>query len=111
MKPLPINDEDFTQEVLNADELVLVYFWTPRSHTCRAISSMLESLGERFNGDVKIVKLDIEHNRQAAMDFSVEWVPQILFFSRGEIKDREMTFSFSQEEIDERIQRLLEVVV
>ncbi len=110
MKPLSINDEDFTQEVLNADELVLAYFWTPRSHTCRTISSILEDIGARFDWEIKIVKIDVELNKKAAMNFDVEWVPQILFFAGGRIVNREETIS-SEEELDERVQRLLSVQV
>jgi thioredoxin 1 len=111
MKPISINDEDFTQEVLNADELVLAFFWTPRSHTCRTISSTLENVGDHFDWELKIVKIDIELNKKAAMEFGVAWVPQILFFAGGRIIDRELTFSFSEEEMDERVQRLLSVQV
>ncbi|MDE3057129.1 MAG: thiol reductase thioredoxin [Bacteroidota bacterium] len=111
MKPLSINDTDFTEEVLNADELVLVYFWTPRSQTCRTISSILDSIGNQFDREVKIVKVDIELNKQAATDFGVGWIPQILFFAGGRIVDRELTVSFSEEEMIERIQRLLSVQV
>ncbi len=110
MKPISINDTDFTQEVLNADELVLAYFWTPRSHTCRTISSMLEAIGDHFDWELKIVKVDIELNKQAAMDFGVAWVPQILFFAGGKVVEREEIIS-SEEELDERVQRLLSVQV
>ena len=69
--PIAVTDNDFSQEVLNSDQPVLVDFWAEWCAPCRALGPVLESLSEDYNGRAKVAKLDVDANQQVAMKYGI----------------------------------------
>ena len=86
-KPMTVSDSNFKQEVINADVPVLVDFWAAWCGPCRMIAPMVEELAREFDGRAKIVKLDVDHNPQVAMQFGIRSIPTLLFFKDGQVVD------------------------
>lgn len=76
-------DATFAEDVLNADVPVLLDFWAPWCGPCRMIGPMLEELAEELGDSVKIVKLNIDENQQAAAQFGVRSIPTLILFKDG----------------------------
>ena len=77
-----VTDNNFQAEVLENDQPVLVDFWAPWCGPCRAVAPVLQEIaGER--DDVKIVKLNIDDNQQAAAQFGVISIPTMILFKNG----------------------------
>ena len=108
MKPIAIRQNEFEQEVLKTDGLVIVNFWAPWSRPCRIVFTVLEVLGERLKGQVKIVTVNADKYPDLAKEFGVVRIPTLLFFSFGKIVDREEGLS-SVKFLEDRIQRLTPV--
>ena len=81
---LTFTDLDFDAEVLQADQPVLVDFWATWCGPCRQMAPVIDSLAERYAGKVKIGKLDVDHNPQAAQRFNVRGIPTMLLFKAGQ---------------------------
>jgi thioredoxin 1 len=47
------------------------------------VAPIMDQLAGKYNGKVKIVKLDIDANQATAMRFNVRSIPSILFFKDG----------------------------
>ena len=111
MRPVTISGAEFTQEVLNANQLTLVYFEVPwlRSYR-RIISPILDVISDRYDWEIKIVKIDMEKYAETAEEHGVKKTPAILFFAGGKIVDRYAGLG-SIQNLDARIQRLLSVLV
>ncbi len=108
MIPRAISDKEFEQEVSKSDGLVIVGFWAPWSRPCRIVLPILEVFGERYNGQLKIVMLNVDKYPELTKEFGIVRIPTILFFAGGKVVDKDEGIS-SVKYWEARIQRLLPV--
>lgn len=80
------SDASFEQEVIKSDIPVLVDFWAAWCGPCKMIGLILDDVASQFEGKVKIVKVDVDANRDTAIKYNVRNIPTLLLFSNGEIK-------------------------
>ena len=86
--PTAITDDQFEAEVINSGTPVLVDFWAEWCGPCKAVAPTLEELAEDYDGRLKIVKVDIDENREAATRFGIRSIPSLLLFKDGAEVDR-----------------------
>ncbi|MBI1770345.1 MAG: thiol reductase thioredoxin [Bacteroidetes bacterium] len=110
MEPRSIIDAEFEQQVLNAEELVIVNFWASWSRPSRVVFPILEVISDRYNGELTIVMLNVDKNKQLVKEFVIERIPTLLFFAGGKVVDKAEGIS-SVKYLEAQIQRLLPVLV
>ena len=72
-----VTDATFADEVLAAEQPVVVDFWAPWCGPCKAIEPALEEL------PVDVVKIDIDANPSIARDYQIMSVPTLILFQGG----------------------------
>ena len=77
-------DSTFEREVLQADRPVMVDFWASWCGPCRAMGTTLERIAPEVAGRVKIVKVDVDANRDVAGRYGIQAIPTLMFFEKGE---------------------------
>ena len=82
-----LTDENFEDEVLNADQPVLVDFWATWCGPCRQIAPIVEDLADEFEDRAKVGKVDVDENPQVAQQYGVRSIPTLLFFKEGEVQE------------------------
>lgn len=82
-----VTDDDFETQVLKSEVPVQVDFYADWCGPCKAISPFLGELAREFEGKVKIVKLDVDHNVQSTSRFGIRSIPTLLMFAHGMQKD------------------------
>ena len=80
-----VTDETFAAEVLASDVPVLVDFWAEWCPPCHRLAPVLDELAAEFEGRVRIVKLDADHNPQTVRAYSVMAMPTLTVFRDGEV--------------------------
>jgi len=83
-----INGPDFEAEVLQADKTVVVDIFATWCGPCKQIAPMLDQLADEISEQAKIVKLDVDQNKELATQYGVKSVPTLLIFKNGEVADR-----------------------
>ncbi len=84
---LEITDQNFEDEALKSDLPVVVDFWAPWCGPRNLIPPVTEKLSDEFDGKFKFCKLNVDENRQTAMEYQVMSIPLLLFFRNGQLID------------------------
>lgn len=78
-----VTDGAFEQEVLNADQPVLVDFWAEWCGPCKMIAPILEELAEEYGERLKICKIDVDSHAETAKKYSVRGIPTLIIYKDG----------------------------
>ena len=97
-----VNDTNFSQEILQSEQPVLVDFWAPWCGPCRAMSPVVDELAEKFDGQAKVIKVNVDESPQAASEYGIQSIPAFLLFQNGEVKARKLG-AVAKEALEEMI--------
>ena len=82
-----VTDGDFAQEVEQHEGVTMVDFWAEWCGPCHMVAPIVEEIAGEYDGRVKVVKLDVDANQDAAVRFNVRSIPSVLFFKNGQHAD------------------------
>ena len=85
---LAVTDDDFATSIEGHKGLAVVDFWATWCGPCRMIAPIMDELAVKYDGQVKITKLDVDTNPKSAARFGVRSIPTILFFKDGQVVDQ-----------------------
>lgn len=87
-KPVDISDDSFEREVIESNVIVLVDFWAPWCKPCLAAAPVLENIAEEYKEELKVCKLNVDQERQIAMEYGIRSIPTLIFYKDGQVVDR-----------------------
>jgi len=103
--PLEVTDSGFEEQVLAAPLPVLLDVWAPWCAPCRGMEPVIEELAASLAGKVRVAKLNIDRNPEAAARLRILGVPTVIVFKDG----REVTRMVGARERGELMRSLVGV--
>ena len=83
-----VSDANFESEVIKSDLPVLVDFWAPWCGPCKAIAPILEKLAEKYDGKLKVCKVNTDESPETPGKFNIHGIPTLIIFKEGKEVDR-----------------------
>lgn len=81
---------DELETIINSFDKVLIDFHTKWCAPCKKMSPIIDELHKELKGQIKIVKFDLDLNKELAKIYEIKAIPTFLFFENGELKWREV---------------------
>ena len=77
------NEENFENEVLKANETVLVDFYADWCGPCKMMSPIIDSIAEDNLENVKVGKVNVDDSTGLAEKYDIMTIPTIMIFKNG----------------------------
>jgi thioredoxin 1 len=100
-------DASLQADVLEAKGLVLVDFWAEWCAPCKSLLPVVAEIAELYDGEVKVVKINADENKDSAGKFNVRGLPTLIVFRDGVEVERMLGLT-SKTRLADTLDKLLE---
>ena len=100
-----INEEEFENEVLKNDKLVIVDFFATWCAPCQMLMSVLEEISKERE-DIDIIEIDVDEAKDLSFNYEIEAVPTMIIFKNAVQVDRIGGF-YTKNELLEELKRYM----
>lgn len=91
-KLLEFTTSNFSNDVLNSDQPVLVDFWAEWCNPCKMIAPFVEQIAEEYEGKLRVGKIDADQAENLTSQYGVMSLPTLMLFKNGQPVARIMGF-------------------
>jgi thioredoxin 1 len=79
-----VTQQTFDTEVIQSDTPVIVDFWAEWCGPCHAVSPVLDRIAQEREGELRVVKVNIDEEQELAIRYGVASIPTMILFKDGE---------------------------
>lgn len=84
--------QNFKQDILESEQPVVVDFWAPWCGPCRNIAPILDELAVKYDGQVRVAKVNVDDNPEIAQAFQIQGIPALFTIKGGQVIANEVGF-------------------
>jgi thioredoxin 1 len=81
---IDVSSQDFTEKVLQAEQMVMVNFFSDKSPACQIFEPELAAVGQEYQSRVTFARVDVDNNTELTQQYNVEGIPTLIFFKDGQ---------------------------
>ena len=85
---IEFTEENFDSEVESSEIPVVVDFWAEWCGPCKMLSPTIDAIAEKYDGKVKVGKVNVDKDPSIAQKYSDRGIPNILVFTDGEVTEQ-----------------------
>lgn len=103
---IELTKDNFEEEVLKAEGLVMVDFWGQKCEPCKAMMPSIHAMADRNAGKAKFCSLDTTSSKRLAISQKVLGLPTVLFYRDGKIV-AELCKDFNADDVEAKLLELV----
>ena len=84
MSVININNNNFQDEVMHSEKLVLLDFWASWCGPCRMVSPIVDEIAAE-RSDIKVCKINVDEQPELAARFGVMSIPTLVVMKNGQV--------------------------
>ncbi|OOG23062.1 thioredoxin [Thioalkalivibrio denitrificans] len=81
-----VTDASFEDEVLKAEQPVLVDYWAEWCGPCKMIAPILDEIASEYGDKLKVAKLNIDENPGTPPKYGIRGIPTLMLFKGGNVE-------------------------
>lgn len=85
MLEINLTNQNFEEEVLKKEGLVLVDFFATWCMPCQMLAPVLSQIAEENKDKVKVGKVNVDEQNQLAMKYEISSIPTLKLFKDGKL--------------------------
>jgi len=78
-----VNDMGSFNEIINSSTPVLVDFYADWCAPCKMMAPILHQVSREMEGKVKVIKVNVDKNEDAARKYQIRSIPTMILFKNG----------------------------
>ena len=90
---IKLTKDNFDAEVINSNIPVLVDLWATWCGPCRMIAPVIESIAEKFDGRIKVGKVNVDEEPEISLEYNIASIPTVMIFKNGEEVSKSIGYS------------------
>ena len=102
-----VGEGNFEAEVVEASELVVVDFWAEWCQPCKMLSPVLDRVASSYQGQIKVVKCNVDENQDIAAKYAIYSIPNLVFFRDGQVVNQAVGY-MSEPQLKAKVDEVLE---
>lgn len=83
MSQIDVTNDNFEQEVTNANQPVLLKFWAPWCGPCKVMAPVVDEVAAEQGDQLKVVSVNVDDAPEIAAEQGVRGVPTVMLFKSG----------------------------
>ena len=101
-----ITSENFEKEVMESDIPVVIDVFATWCGPCQQVAPLFDELAKELAAKYKLMKVNIDEERDLAIKYNVSSIPTFIFIKGGEVVGKETGY-MSKEDLKAKIEELL----
>jgi thioredoxin 1 len=82
---IAVDESNYANEVEQSTIPVVIDFWAPWCGPCIALMPTIEAVAKLYDGKVKVVKVNVDENKEISAKFGVRGIPYLAVVEQGKV--------------------------
>jgi len=83
MSVLTIKNDNFEEEVIKSNKIVLLDFWASWCGPCRMLSPIVDEVSDELGDSIKVGKINVDEEPDLASKYQIMSIPTLVIIKDG----------------------------